>query len=53
MNWIGAIVAAIVAIIKGIFGTDKPQKIVVVKPAPEVEITDGKTDKDRLSELGL
>jgi hypothetical protein len=53
MGWIGVIVDVLIKILKGIFGTDKPRKETVERPEPEVEVTDGKTDKDRLRDLGL
>jgi len=46
-----ALVELIVALIKGIFGTDTARKTTVVRP--ETEVSDGKTDKDRLDDLGL
>jgi hypothetical protein len=53
MEWIAAIVAAILAILKGLFGIDKPQKDTVEHAEPEIEIDDGKTDEERLRDLGL
>ncbi len=37
----------------GIFGLDKPAETVVDHPAPQVETSDGKTDAERLNDLGL
>lgn len=53
MGWIAGVVQVLFSIIKSVFGTDKPAKTTVVHPDPEVEITDGKTDTDRLNDLGL
>jgi len=54
MNWIGAIVQAFIAVLKGFFGADKPQKTTVVKPEKDVEVSsDDKSDEDRLRDLGL
>jgi hypothetical protein len=58
---VGELVAAIIkgvgavalAFIKGIFGTDKPRAQTVKRPDPEVEVSDGKTDKEKLRDLGL
>jgi len=50
---VAVVIQALVAIMKGIFGTDKPLKTTVDHPKPDVEITDGKTDKDRLKDCGL
>ena len=50
---ISAIGTLLLAIIKGIFGTDKPQKNTISRPEPEIEITDGKTDEERLKDFGL
>jgi len=53
MAWVGVIIQALMVILKSVFGTDKPAKTTVVHLEPEVGITDGKTDKERLSDLGL
>lgn len=53
MTWIGVVVDILIKILKGIFGLDTPQKTSVDHPKPEVEITDGKTDKERMDDLGL
>jgi len=53
MAWISTIVSVILTVIKSIFGMKKPQKNTVSRPEPEVEINDGKTDKERLKDLGL
>ena len=53
MGWITVVVNIILTIVKSIFGLDKVQKTTVVHPKPEVEIEDGKTDKERLEDLGL
>lgn len=50
---ISAIGTLLLAIIKGIFGTDKPQKNTILRPEPEIKITDGKTDEERLKDFGL
>lgn len=50
---ISAIGALLLVIIKGIFGTDKPQKNTLSRPEPEIKVTDGKTDEDRLEDFGL
>ena len=38
---------------KSIFGTKKPLKTTVEHPDKEVKIDDGKTDEERLEDLGL
>jgi len=57
MGWLSAVMGFFAQFIpnmlKMLFGTDKPQKVVVEHPKPEVEVTDGKTDADRLKDLGL
>lgn len=57
MEWIGPIVAAIVGalllLVKGLWGTSKPQETTVDHTTPDIEVTDGKTDKERLEDLGL
>jgi cytochrome b len=45
------VIELIVALIKGVFGTDTARKTTVVRP--ESEVTDGKTDAERLKDLGL
>jgi len=52
MNW-AAIADFIGGLLKSIFGTDKPQKTTVVNPDPEAEISDGKTHKQKMEDLGL
>lgn len=53
MGWVSVIVSALISILKGIFGMDKPQKTTVFHPEPQVEVTDGKSDAERLKDLGL
>ena len=53
MGWVTVVFKAILFFVKSIFGTDKPQKNTVTHPKPEVEIDDGKTDKERMEDLGL
>lgn len=53
MGWVSVVISAIIAILKGIFGMDKPRKETLEHPLPDLEVTDGKTDKDRLKDLGL
>ncbi|MBN2714105.1 MAG: hypothetical protein JXR97_16925 [Planctomycetes bacterium] len=53
MGWVSAIVSILLAIFRGIFGTDKPLKTTVEHAEPDAEITDGKSDDDRLDDLGL
>ena len=48
-----AILGAIVALLKGIWGTDKPEETKVTHPEPDVKIGDGKNDKERLKDLGI
>lgn len=56
-EWLAALVAALVAgtiaVLKGFWGTDKPQETTVEHPEPEIEVDDGKTDSERLKDLGL
>ena len=53
MGWLSAIVKALLIIVKGIWGTDKPAETIVEHPEPEIENDDGKTNKKRLKDLGL
>lgn len=53
MGWIPILISAVVAFLKGIFGTDKPMKTTVITPTPEVEVTDGKSPDERLKDFGL
>lgn len=53
MAWLSTIAKIFSVIMKLLFGTDKPQKTTVVKPKPEIEVDDGKTDEERLNDLGL
>lgn len=50
--WIGALISAIVAILKGIFGTDKPMETEVKHEKPDVPVGD-RTDDDMLADLGI
>jgi len=50
---ITSIIRIIVAFIKEIWGTDKKQKVTVVEAPVDVEITDGKTHEERMSDCGL
>lgn len=50
---IAGIVAAILAVFRALFGTDRPQEETVEHPEPDIEVTDGKTDQERLGDLGL
>lgn len=53
MAWIGIVIDILIKILKGIFGLDKPQKTTVDHPEPEVKVGDGKTEGERLEDLGL
>lgn len=58
MGWIGEVVLAVFQggwlIFKGIFSTDKPQEDRVIHAKRDLEVNnDGKTDKDRINDLGL
>ena len=53
MAWITAVINIIVALVKGIWGTDKPTRTTVSHPSPEMEVSDGKTDQERLNDLDL
>ena len=54
MGWIGSVLGAILAVLKAVFGTDQPAKTTVARPEKDVEVSDdGKTDADRLRDLGL
>ena len=52
MNWITAIIKAVLEVILGIFTLSKPAETTVVLPKPEAGISDGKTEEDRRRELG-
>jgi len=52
MSW-GAIIGALVlALIKGLFGTDKPREVEVIDAKPDFEV-DPHPDSSLLDELGL
>jgi len=55
-EWIGPLAAALAAVVlvilKGLWGTDKPQETTVEHAKPEIEVDDGKTDQERLDDLG-
>jgi len=53
MNLIGVIIQAVLAVIKGIWGTSTAKKTTVARPVPEAGVTDGKTDAERLEDCGL
>jgi hypothetical protein len=44
---------AAITLLKGIFGTDRPRRTTLERPQADVEVSDGKSDKDRLRDLGL
>ena len=50
--WIGALISAIVAILKGVFGTDKPMETEVKHEKPNVPVGD-RSDDDMLADLGI
>lgn len=50
MKWL---IELIIGLIKSIFGTNKPVKNTVEKPDKEINVDDGKTESQRLKELGL
>jgi hypothetical protein len=47
------IIAALIALFKGVFGMDKPEDVTVEHPKPDIEVGDGKTDKERLKDLDI
>lgn len=49
-GWIGTF---LVAVLKGLFGMDKPCKTTVSHPKPELEVDDGKSDAQRMDDLGM
>lgn len=57
MGWVATLVsalaAAVVVVLKGLFGTSKPQETTVTHPKPQVEVGDGKADSEKLKDLGL
>ena len=53
MGWVSIVLSALVAIGKAIFGTSTPRKTTVEHAKQEVPIDDGKTDSQRLDDLGL
>jgi len=53
MSWIGIIVDIFLRIVKSIFGTNSPMKNTVIHAEKEMEIDDGKTDEERIKDLGL
>lgn len=46
------IVGALLSLMKGIFGIDRPQETTVDHPEPDIDI-EGKDDEDLLDDLGL
>ena len=48
-----ALVMGVVFVLKNLYGTDKPQQNTVEHPKPDVEVADGKSDQERLKDLGL
>ena len=53
MNWIGAVLLAVLKFFAGLFTVKEPTKDPIERPEPEVKVDDGKTDKERLDDLGL
>lgn len=57
MEWIVPLLVAlatgVAVVLKSIFGTDKPTETKVEHPKPDLEVNDGKTDAERLDDLGL
>lgn len=49
---ISAVITAIVALLKGVFGFDSPQETTIDHPEPDLEL-EGKDDEDLLDDLGL
>lgn len=52
MGWVGVVVDVLIKILKGIFGTDKPQQVEVDHAKPDVPVL-VRPDDDLLSELGV
>lgn len=53
MTVISVVVELALKILKALFGIDEPSKTTTEHPKPDIEITDGKTDEERLKDLGL
>lgn len=53
MTWIGAVVQVLIKIMRAIWGTSAPRQSMVTHAKQEVEINDGKTDEERMHDLGL
>lgn len=53
MSWVKFVIETIVSVIKMFFGIDKPSKNSIDHPEPDIKVDDGKTDKERLKDLGL
>jgi hypothetical protein len=56
-EWITVLVVGLgtlaLAIVKGLWGTDKPQEDTVEHAEQDIKLDDGKTDQERLDDLGL
>jgi len=48
-----AAVAALIAIMKGFFGIDKPQEVTVYHPEPVITVDERNHVEERLADLGL
>jgi len=53
MSWIPAVLFGVLKFLAGLFTTKEPVKEIIERPEPEIPTDDGKTDKERLSDLGL
>lgn len=57
MEWIIPLVLAIatgvVVVLRGLYGTTKPQDTTVEHPKPHIEVSNGRSDQERLNDLGL
>jgi hypothetical protein len=51
--WVGVIVSAALAILKGLFGIDHPVETEVKNEKPEMPVDGGLSDADRRKQLGL
>ena len=51
--WILSVILTVLKSLAGFFTVKEPIKEVVTRPAPEIEIDDGKTDEERLDDFGL
>lgn len=53
MSILGSVLLGALKFILGLFAAKEPIREIIDRPKPEAEISDGKTDKERLSDFDL